>query len=111
MSNANLWNNMDCGFKEKWREIVNNLQTDEIYYINKRNSMKAKEDPITIENYYYYSETDISNDNEESSSKSESESSIPPPPPSCFMVPKQVQQCPKCCGQLLHFDPSPNGFL
>lgn len=23
-----------------------------------------------------------------------------------FMVPKQVEDCPKCCGQLLHFDRS-----
>ncbi|KAK4380397.1 hypothetical protein RND71_002259 [Anisodus tanguticus] len=24
-----------------------------------------------------------------------------------FMVPKEVEDCPKCCGQLLHFDQSP----
>ncbi|KAK4339234.1 hypothetical protein RND71_040696 [Anisodus tanguticus] len=24
-----------------------------------------------------------------------------------FMVPKEVDDCPKCCGQLLHFDQSP----
>jgi len=26
-----------------------------------------------------------------------------------FMVPKQVEDCPKCTGQLLHFDRSENG--
>ncbi|XP_073131195.1 protein CURLY FLAG LEAF 1 [Henckelia pumila] len=26
-----------------------------------------------------------------------------------YMVPKQLQICPKCCGQLLHFDRSENG--
>lgn len=26
-----------------------------------------------------------------------------------FMVPKEVEDCPKCCGQLLHFDRSENG--
>ena len=26
-----------------------------------------------------------------------------------FMVPKQVEDCPKCSGQLLHFDRSENG--
>nr|XP_016501897.1 PREDICTED: uncharacterized protein LOC107820185 [Nicotiana tabacum] len=26
-----------------------------------------------------------------------------------FMVPKEVDDCPKCCGQLLHFDRSENG--
>lgn len=26
-----------------------------------------------------------------------------------YMVPKQLEICPKCCGQLLHFDRSENG--
>ncbi|KAI3452553.1 hypothetical protein Pfo_009217 [Paulownia fortunei] len=27
-----------------------------------------------------------------------------------YMVPKQLPSCPRCCGQLLHFDRSENGF-
>ena len=95
--------------------------------------MKAKQDPRTITEYnnggddYYYSEEDSSYDTEDSSSES---SLTPPLHPntttssraenkdhvlvvrgckSCFMyfmVPKEVQECPKCCGQLLHFDRS-----
>ena len=109
------------------------LQTGEIYYINWRNGMKAKDDPRTTAEYSgdFYSEDDSSCDSEESSSESS-------PAPissreqhyrvdqkdhkdhvlvvagckSClmyFMVPKQVEDCPKCCGQLLHFDRSENG--
>ena len=95
--------------------------------------MKAKDDPRTTAEYSgdFYSEDDSSCDSEESSSESS-------PAPissreqhyrvdqkdhkdhvlvvagckSClmyFMVPKQVEDCPKCCGQLLHFDRSENG--
>nr|AAP94213.1 Humj1 [Humulus japonicus] len=120
-----------------WEQCLD-LKTGEIYYINWRNGMKAKEDPrTTITEYnsngsngdYYYSEEDSSYDSEESSSESS-----PPPATtsresqyrgaekdhvlvvggckSCFMyfmVPKQVQECPKCCGQPLHFDRSQSG--
>ncbi|PON51900.1 WW domain containing protein [Parasponia andersonii] len=109
-----------------WEQCLD-LKTGEIYYINWMNGMKAKEDPRRITEYnngdHYYSEQDISYDSEESSS----DSSPPPPLPpakdhvlvvggckSCFMyfmVPKSVQECPKCCGQLLHFDRSQNGSL
>lgn len=98
--------------------------------------MKAKEDPRTRsmensgDNYYYSEEEDSSYDSEESSSESS------PPCSSSrsehynnnrvekdhvlvvagckgclmyFMVPKQVEDCPKCSGQLLHFDRSENG--
>ena len=107
-------------------------QTGEIYYINWRNGMKARDDPRTTPEYSgdFYTEDDSSCDSEESSS----EYSSPPDSSrehyrvdqkdhkdhvlvvagckSClmyFMVPKQVEDCPKCCGQLLHFDRSENG--
>lgn len=124
-------------------------QTGEIYYINWRSGLKAKEDPRTVaesSGEYYYSdddEDDSSYDSEESSSEStsgfrdrydknrnnnnssggcggDSSSSsnnnvdnvlVVAGCKSClmyFMVPKQVEDCPKCNGQLLHFDRSDN---
>jgi len=103
-------------------------QTGEIYYINWRNGMKAKEDPRTTAEYSgdFYSEDDSSYDSEESSSESSPSSRehyrvekghkdhvlVVAGCKSClmyFMVPKQVEDCPKCGGQLLHFDRSENG--
>lgn len=110
------------------------LQTGEIYYINWINGKKAKEDPRTMADYsggggeLDYSEDDCSYDSEGSSSGSPPSSSRDQHHPhhhyrvvekdhvlvvagckSClmyFMVPKQVEDCPKCAGQLLHFDRS-----
>lgn len=91
--------------------------------------MKAKEDPRTTSDYNsgdYYSEEEeddenSSYDSEESSSESSNRREAQKEQvlvvggcKSCFMyfmVPKQVQECPKCCGQLLHFDRSENGSL
>jgi len=89
--------------------------------------MKAKEDPRTTAEYSgdFYSEDDSSYDSEESSSESSPSSREPyrvekdhkghvlvvAGCKSClmyFMVPKQVEDCPKCGGQLLHFDRSEN---
>lgn len=112
-------------------------QTGEIYYINWRNGMKAKEDPRTTaepSGDFYYSEeeeedADSSYDSEESTSESSPASSskehyhrsvkennnshvlVVAGCKSClmyFMVPKQVEDCPRCNGQLLHFDRSEN---
>lgn len=104
------------------------LQTGEIYYINWRNGMKAKEDPRRMGGEYY-SEDESWYDSEESSSESCPSSSkehsynsnnqvekqnnvlVVAGCKSClmyFMVPKQVEDCPKCSGQLLHFDRSEN---
>jgi hypothetical protein len=105
------------------------MQTGEIYYINWRNGMKAREDPRITQDYNgdFYSEDDSSYDSEESSSESSPPSSrehfnnrlekedhvlVVAGCKSCFMyfmVPKQVEDCPKCDGQLLHFDRSENG--
>lgn len=92
--------------------------------------MKAKEDPRTTAESTgdFYSEDDSSYDSEESSSESSPSSSreqqyhrveknkgnvlVVAGCKSClmyFMVPKQVEDCPKCNGQLLHFDRSDNG--
>jgi len=107
-------------------------QTGEIYYINWRNGMKAKEDPRRGEVAEYgvsrdcESEEESWYDSEESSSESCPSSSkenyqgsvekqnvlVVAGCKGClmyFMVPKQVEDCPKCSGQLLHFDRSENG--
>ncbi|GAV71491.1 hypothetical protein CFOL_v3_14985 [Cephalotus follicularis] len=111
-----------------WEQCLD-LKTGEIYYINWRNGMKAKEDPRTLAGYSgdYYSEDDSSYDCEASSSESSPSSSrehytrvekqkgdvlVVAGCKSClmyFMVPKPVEDCPKCNGQLLHFDRSENG--
>jgi hypothetical protein len=104
------------------------IQTGEIYYINWRNGMKAKEDPRRAaceqesEEVSWYDD-----DSEEEEEESSSECSISKDEQqlyeekqnvlvvagckSClmyFMVPKQGEDCPKCNGQLLHFDRSEN---
>lgn len=91
--------------------------------------MKAKGDPRITQEYSgdFYSEDDSSYDSEESSSESSPSSSrehyrvekdhkdhvlVVAGCKSClmyFMVPKKVEDCPKCSGQLLHFDRSENG--
>ncbi|XP_057952703.1 protein CURLY FLAG LEAF 1-like [Malania oleifera] len=115
-----------------WEQCLD-LKTGEIYYIDWRNGVKATEDPRTATADYsgggdgsgeYYPEDDNSSyESEESSSESSPASSsrerfqndsvlVVAGCKSClmyFMVPKQVQDCPKCAGQLLHFDRSENG--
>ncbi|XP_028798950.1 uncharacterized protein LOC114754357 [Neltuma alba] len=114
-----------------WEQCLD-LKTGEIYYINWSNGMKAREDPRRIGEEdggggeYYYSEDESWHDSEESSSESCPSSSREHASPavekqnnvlvvagckSClmyFMVPKQVEHCPRCSGQLLHFDRSDN---
>ncbi|CAI0462565.1 unnamed protein product [Linum tenue] len=119
--------NSDVSLPYHWEQCLD-LKTGEIYYINWRNGMRANEDPrITPQEYmngdYYYSD-DSSCDSEESSpctsrdhynnnSKVEKEGNnnvlVVAGCKRClmyFMVPKQVEDCPKCCGHLLHFDRS-----
>ncbi|GMP82246.1 hypothetical protein CsSME_00036641 [Camellia sinensis var. sinensis] len=99
-----------------WEQCLD-LKTGEIYYINWRTGMKAKEDPRTMADFsggggdFYSEEDDSSYDSEESSSESSPHVLVVAGCKSClmyFMVPKQVEDCPKCCGQLLHFDRSEN---
>ncbi|CAN6726863.1 unnamed protein product [Malus baccata var. baccata] len=134
-SDATLELNSHVSLPYHWEQCLD-LKTGEIYYINWRNGMKVKEDPRTGAEYsgdFYYSEED------ENSSYDDEESSTDSSPYSCryeqhqqqvenhnnnnnvlvvggckvclmyFMVPKQLEDCPKCSGQLLHFDRSENG--
>ncbi|KAL0357711.1 UNVERIFIED_CONTAM: hypothetical protein Scaly_1456800 [Sesamum calycinum] len=135
-----------------WEQCLD-LKTGEIYYINWRTGMKAKEDPRATAEYGggYYSEEDSSSydsegsssesspsssreqwsgnnnnnnnnqencyyqekhENEENNSNNSSNVLVVAGCKSClmyYMVPKQLEICPKCCGQLLHFDRSENG--
>ncbi|KAF8400032.1 hypothetical protein HHK36_015906 [Tetracentron sinense] len=110
----------------QWEQCLD-LKTGEIYYINWRNGMKAKEDPRKTARFGgdFYSEEDISYDSEGSTSDSYISSSrddyrdegdhvlVVAGCKRClmyFMLPKQVEECPKCSGLLLHFDRSENGF-
>ncbi|XP_057439645.1 protein CURLY FLAG LEAF 1-like isoform X2 [Lotus japonicus] len=131
-SDTTLELNSHISLPHHWEQCLD-LKTGEIYYINWKNGMKAKEDPrrtseYNVNNRYYESEEESRYDSEESSSESCTSSSKEHYAPlscvekqnvlvvagckSClmyFMVPKQVEDCPKCSGQLLHFDRSENG--
>ncbi|KAI3407861.1 uncharacterized protein J3R85_020696 [Psidium guajava] len=120
-----------------WEQCLD-LTTGEIYYINWRNGTKAKEDPRLKQDVGQdddddggvYSTDESSYDSEGSSSESSPSTSrtatatrdqqprvekdhvlVVAGCKTClmyFMVPKQVEDCPKCSGQLLHFDRSGN---
>ncbi|GLU06269.1 hypothetical protein SLE2022_233160 [Rubroshorea leprosula] len=137
-SDTTLELNSHLSLPYHWEQCLD-LKTGEIYYINWRNGMRAKEAPRTPAEHSgdFYSEEDddgSSYESEESSSESAPSSSRDREPyndrrpvdqekekenvlvvagcKSClmyFMVPKQVEDCPKCAGQLLHFDRSENG--
>ncbi|KAB2599067.1 hypothetical protein D8674_009338 [Pyrus ussuriensis x Pyrus communis] len=137
-SDATLELNSHVSLPYHWEQCLD-LKTGEIYYINWRNGMKVKEDPRARAEYsgdFYYSEEDenSSYDNEESSTDSspswcryeqhqqqvENHNNnnnnvlVVGGCKAClmyFMVPKQLEDCPKCSGQLLHFDRSENGSL
>lgn len=130
-----------------WEQCLD-LKTGEVYYINRKNGMKAKEDPrrrTATGNYSgdvnsYYSSDDDSYDSDGSSTTGSSPSSasrenyrvprnlvvdnnegevvnasdendvlVVAGCKRClmyYMVPKHVEDCLKCNGQLLHFDSS-----
>ncbi|XP_021890913.1 uncharacterized protein LOC110809401 [Carica papaya] len=133
-SDTTLELNSHLSLPYHWEQCLD-LKTGEIYYINWRNGMKAKEDPRinggVFNGEFFYSEDDSSYDSaEESSSESSPCSSrdhlqqqqhyrveredsvlVVAGCKGClmyFMVPKQVEDCPKCNAQLLHFDRSEN---
>ncbi|XVF02157.1 hypothetical protein REPUB_Repub04eG0151600 [Reevesia pubescens] len=141
VSDTSLELNSHVSLPNHWEQCLD-LKTGEIYYINWRNGMKAREDPRTAAEYSgdFYSEEedddDSSYDSEESSLESSPSSSrdqkghynnnhhrvekdkdnvlVVAGCKSClmyFMVPKQVEDCPKCNGQLLHFDRSESSSL
>ncbi|OMP01582.1 hypothetical protein COLO4_11740 [Corchorus olitorius] len=152
VSDTSLELNSHLSLPYHWEQCLD-LKTGEIYYINWRNGMKAKEDPRagggggSAAEYGggdFYSEDEEEEEEEEDSSYDSEESSSESSPcssrerfhynenknnsnqqhraekdkenvlvvagcKSClmyFMVPKQVEDCPKCNGQLLHFDRS-----
>ncbi|KAA8530015.1 hypothetical protein F0562_034544 [Nyssa sinensis] len=134
-SDTTLELNSQISLPYHWEQCLD-LKTGEIYYINWRTGMKADEDPRTTADTggeFYSEEEDSSYDSEGSSNSESSPSSsrniqqqyhetddgqkdhavlVVAGCKSClmyFMVPKQVEDCPKCCGQLLHFDRSENG--
>ncbi|TKY64721.1 hypothetical protein E2542_SST07571 [Spatholobus suberectus] len=128
-SDTTLELNSHISLPYHWEQCLD-LKTGEIYYINWRNGMKAKEDPRRAAEYSvsrdYESEEESWYDSEESSSESCPSSSkehyqgqvekqnvlVVAGCKGClmyFMVPKHVEDCPKCSGQLLHFDRSENG--
>ncbi|XP_061367662.1 protein CURLY FLAG LEAF 1 isoform X2 [Gastrolobium bilobum] len=128
-SDTTLELNSHISLPYHWEQCLD-LKTGEIYYINWRNGMKAKEDPRRAAEYSvnrdYESEEESWYDSEESSSESCPSSSkehfqgivekqnvlVVAGCKSClmyFMMPKHVQDCPKCTGKLLHFDRSENG--
>ncbi|XP_010538158.1 PREDICTED: uncharacterized protein LOC104812600 [Tarenaya hassleriana] len=103
-----------------WEQCLD-LKTGEIYYINWKNGEKVKEDPRRVMSTecnngesYTEEEEDSSYDSEESwsdeSSKEEEEEEEVLVVAGCkacfmyFMVPKLVDDCPKCASLLIHFD-------
>ncbi|KAI3763444.1 hypothetical protein L2E82_13300 [Cichorium intybus] len=127
-SNAALELNSNTSLPYHWEQCLD-LKTGEVYYINWRTGMKVKEDPRTANNGFYSDDEDEDEDEEssyeEEGSSSESSSAVSSSKTeegqiggnvlvvagckSCFMyfmVPKQVEECPKCNGQLLHFNQS-----
>ncbi|PWA89603.1 hypothetical protein CTI12_AA109810 [Artemisia annua] len=117
-----------------WEQTLD-LKTGEVYYINWTSGMKAKEDPSSSSSSSSrttncsYSEDDESSYEESgglsssesssavSSSRKENQSEQVLVVAGCkrclmyFMVAKQVEECPKCNAQLLHFhrtDPIPS---
>ncbi|XP_022777037.1 uncharacterized protein LOC111318434 [Durio zibethinus] len=143
-SDTSLELNSHLSLPYHWEQCLD-LKTGEIYYINWRNGMKAREDPRTAADYsgdFYSEEEEEEEDDDDRSCDSEGSPSESSPSSrerghysnnnnrnnsqhrsekgkdnvlvvagckSClmyFMVPKQVEDCPKCNGQLLHFDRS-----
>ncbi|XP_042501165.1 uncharacterized protein LOC122079016 [Macadamia integrifolia] len=115
-----------------WEQCLD-LKTGEIYYIDWENGTKAKEDPRKTTRpcggLDFYSEEESSYsfgyeyDSEGTSSTSTPSSSredyryegdhvlVVAGCKRCFMyfmLPKQVQECPKCNGLIIHFDRSKN---
>ncbi|XP_058739187.1 protein CURLY FLAG LEAF 1-like [Vicia villosa] len=128
-SDTTLELNSHISLPYHWEQCLD-LKTGEIYYLNWRNGMKAKEDPRRVEEEEESEEEEEEEEEEESwyddSEECSSECStnerevgekekenvlVVAGCKSClmyFMVPKQVEDCPKCNGQLLHFDRSEN---
>ncbi|XP_058093034.1 protein CURLY FLAG LEAF 1-like isoform X2 [Magnolia sinica] len=130
---ATLELNSHVSLPYQWEQCLD-LKTGEIYYINWRSGMKAKEDPRKAARFErdYYSEEDSSEESEGGGGGSCLSASSTSSPTrdvfrydedhvlvvagckSClmyFMLPKTVVECPKCGGMIMHFDRVENGCL
>ncbi|XP_077229488.1 protein CURLY FLAG LEAF 1-like [Tasmannia lanceolata] len=114
---ANLELNSDVLLPCPWEQCLD-LKTGEVYYINWKTGMKTNEHPNTVSGSFYSEEED----------SYEYESSYESSPSSddfqyeegdlvvagckkCHvysMQPKSVLECPKCNGEILHFDSPEN---
>ncbi|KAL0710658.1 hypothetical protein Bca4012_017636 [Brassica carinata] len=123
---------LDLKVKLITTETSNSCRFREIYYINWENGMKVKEDPRKVmmnedndggesygtlcseEDSSYYDSEESSSESSPSSRENQKEEEdeeedvlVVAGCKACFvyfMVPKLVEDCPKCAGQLLHFD-------
>ncbi|KAL2519750.1 WW/Rsp5/WWP [Abeliophyllum distichum] len=118
--------NSEIPLPDYWEQFLD-LQTGEQYYINWKTGIKVTEDPRTTTAYGgdFYSEDDSGSYDSEGSLSEISPSSsteqwshnqdrhmddfnvlVVAGCKRClmyYMVPKLLEDCPKCCGQLLHF--------
>ncbi|KAG2332751.1 hypothetical protein Bca52824_003931 [Brassica carinata] len=131
VSDRTLELNSHLSLPSHWEQCLD-LKTGEIYYINWENGMKVKEDPRKVmmnedndggesygtlcseEDSSYYDSEESSSESSPSSRENQKEEEdeeedvlVVAGCKACFvyfMVPKLVEDCPKCAGQLLHFD-------
>jgi len=93
-------------------------QTGEVYFIDWSNGMKVKEDPRrTTAGYNGDSDEEEEEENKRKGRRREEIRQdsvlVVAACKSCLMyrmVPKNAEVCPKCSGQLLHFNPYPTSF-
>ncbi|KAG9455623.1 hypothetical protein H6P81_000131 [Aristolochia fimbriata] len=117
--------NSQVSLPYQWEQCLD-LKTGELYYINWSTGTKAKDDPRKTASFEgdYFTEEDSSDESDDSffvSSPSSREEYrydeqvlVVAGCKSClmyFMLPKRVEECPKCNGLLLHFDRAENGEL
>ncbi|KAL5717437.1 hypothetical protein ACHQM5_010437 [Ranunculus cassubicifolius] len=138
VSNTSLELNSHISLPYQWEQCLD-LKTGEIYYINWADGTKKREDPRMKAGrfhggshggdcYYSQEEDEDDEDNSYDSDGSSSSSTLTDDYSNqerdhvlvvagcktCmmyFMLPKRVQECPKCTGFLLHFDRLENESL
>ncbi|CAM8950861.1 hypothetical protein QQ045_018402 [Rhodiola kirilowii] len=123
--------NSETPLPYNWEQCLD-LKTGEIYFINRSNGLKTKEDPREMPEYSgeYYCSDDEEDDDESLDYETDEDRCgstlvngggggqggvenvlVAAGCRSClmyYMVSKQVNDCPKCNRQLLHFDTSEN---
>ncbi|PPD94791.1 hypothetical protein GOBAR_DD08184 [Gossypium barbadense] len=115
VSDTSLELNSHLSLPYHWEQCLD-LKTGEIYYVNWRNGMKAKlsseSSPSSSRERGHYN-NNSSSSNHQGVEKEKDNVLVVAGCKSClmyFMVPKQVEDCPKCNEQLLHLDRSQTGF-